>query len=85
MVVMTWVDLELPNLPGAVCKDVPHPEIFFSDKHHETEAARQVCLRCPVIRECLSWALTHDEPGVWAATTPADRTRLRTQHMKDTA
>lgn len=82
---VTWIDLDLPELPGAVCQDLSDPEIFFSGKPHDTASARQVCLRCPVIRACLSWALTHNEPGVWAATTPEDRTRLRIEHTKDAA
>lgn len=40
-------------------------------------AARLACDMCPVSSECLEWALRHEDHGVWANTTPADRRRLR--------
>ncbi|MFD4341808.1 WhiB family transcriptional regulator [Streptomyces anulatus] len=44
--------------------------------------ARQACSTCPVVTECLKWALANPDltkSGVWAATTKRDRTRLRKQ------
>jgi WhiB family redox-sensing transcriptional regulator len=73
----------IPNLPGAVCRDIPTPEIFFAFEDHRIEQARDVCRRCPAIRDCLQWALTHKEYGVWAATTEEQRTELLTRHRKE--
>jgi WhiB family redox-sensing transcriptional regulator len=40
--------------------------------------AKRICLGCPVLGECTSYALTHDERyGVWGGLTPAERDRLR--------
>ncbi|MFI2318381.1 transcriptional regulator [Streptomyces sp. CB00072] len=47
-----------------------------------TTEARQACSTCPVVTECLKWALANPgltPTGVWAATTKRDRTRLRKQ------
>ncbi|WP_228184121.1 WhiB family transcriptional regulator [Streptomyces anulatus] len=47
-----------------------------------TTEAKQACSTCPVVTECLKWALANPDltpTGVWAATTKRDRTRLRKQ------
>ncbi|MFC9183352.1 WhiB family transcriptional regulator [Streptomyces globisporus] len=47
-----------------------------------TAQAKQACSTCPVVTECLKWALANPDltqTGVWAATTKRDRKRLRKQ------
>lgn len=47
-----------------------------------TVHAKQACSTCPVVTECLKWALANPDltpTGVWAATTRGDRNRLRKQ------
>ncbi|MFF7566601.1 WhiB family transcriptional regulator [Streptomyces pseudovenezuelae] len=42
--------------------------------------ARQACSGCPLARDCLRWALVNKDltrHGIWAATTPGQRTDLR--------
>nr|WP_245857875.1 WhiB family transcriptional regulator [Mumia flava] len=42
------------------------PDFFFSETPDGVEAAKAVCLECPVRRECLAGALERAEPwGVW--------------------
>ncbi|MET9914462.1 WhiB family transcriptional regulator [Streptomyces sp. NPDC006476] len=44
------------------------------------EQARKECSGCPLATDCLKWALVNKEAtrvGVWAATTPGQRTDLR--------
>lgn len=56
------------------------PAIFFPDKHanaHTIKSAKQVCARCPVISECLAYALTADVEGVWGGTVQRERNRMR--------
>lgn len=66
----------------ALCRDEP-PELFFPLGQSEaaarqTEAAKQVCRRCPVCRECREWALSQVRlEGVFGATDVTDRQRLR--------
>lgn len=53
------------------CKD-EDPNLFFAaageDQERHRVRAREalaVCDRCPVRKECLAWALAHEEHGVW--------------------
>lgn len=40
--------------------------------------AKAVCATCPVIRDCLEWALAHREDhGVWGGTDEFERQSLR--------
>ncbi|MCX5318111.1 WhiB family transcriptional regulator [Streptomyces sp. NBC_00154] len=46
----------------------------------ETREAQRACRRCPFAAECLVWALANPElapEGIWAATTPRERSVLR--------
>ena len=66
----------------AACRDAD-PELFFpvGDRGpalRQIAAAKAVCHRCPVIDDCLSWALTErHEEGVWGGQDVAERRRLR--------
>jgi WhiB family transcriptional regulator, redox-sensing transcriptional regulator len=67
---------------AAACKDIPDPDLFFPGKGEDGEAAKQVCAGCPVLGECLAFALaTMPAPdrdhGVYGGLTPAERARLR--------
>jgi len=43
-------------------------------------AARVLCLSCPVIDECGTYALDHGEPwGIWGGMSPRTRDLLRRQ------
>jgi WhiB family redox-sensing transcriptional regulator len=59
------------------------PDLFFPDNYglqnrKRIEEAKQACFQCPVFSACLDWAVTQtDLDGVWAATTPRERCRLR--------
>src|SRR6266487_4398666 len=39
--------------------------------------AKQICARCPVVADCLRWALDAREPfGVWGGTSAKERARM---------
>jgi hypothetical protein len=66
----------------AACKDVPDPDVFFPGKTEDGEAAKRVCAGCPVIGDCLEFALAtmraaERDHGVYGGLTPAERARLR--------
>ena len=52
------------------------PELFFpvSDSGPalpQVTAAKRICTACPVLTDCLAWALLAGEPaGIWGGTTP---------------
>lgn len=71
-------------MTGALCAQA-NPDLFFAagaggPARHEELAAKRICLRCPVLRLCLAWALDSGQAyGVWGATTAEERAALRRQ------
>jgi len=66
----------------AVCRD-EDPELFFpigstGPATHQVDQAKVVCRRCPVVEDCLTWAVeTGQENGVWGGTSEDERRALR--------
>jgi WhiB family redox-sensing transcriptional regulator len=66
----------------AQCKD-EDPELFFPVGNAgpallQTEEAKAVCRRCPVMDHCLQWALeTGQEAGVWGGLSEDERRSMR--------
>ena len=66
----------------AACLD-EDPELFFPEGESERyerqiDAALEVCSTCPVVDECLSYALDADQrSGIWGGTTAEQRRRIR--------
>lgn len=69
----------------AACLD-EDPELFFPDgttgaAFDQIQRAKAVCRRCPVIRECLQWALDHNqEAGIWGGLNEEERRNIRRLH-----
>ncbi|MHB8342002.1 MAG: WhiB family transcriptional regulator [Mycobacteriales bacterium] len=67
---------------SALCRD-EDPELFFpignaGPAAEQIEQARAVCLRCPVVNDCLSWALeTGQDAGVWGGLSEDERRALK--------
>lgn len=63
---------------NGACKSAD-PDIFFPDERGSASAghtmrAKAVCARCPVRRECLTYALaTRQKYGVWGGATEGER------------
>jgi WhiB family redox-sensing transcriptional regulator len=67
----------------AICRGAD-PDLFFPIGYsaellqEQQDAAKAICTNCPVIAECLTWALKVGEPdGIWGGTTPEERRYLR--------
>ncbi len=66
----------------AACRD-SDPELFFPIGNTgpaliQIEQAKQVCRSCPVMSECLQWALdSGQEAGVWGGTSEDERRLMR--------
>lgn len=68
---------EEPWVRDAVCAQTD-PEAFFPEMGGSTREAKAICVTCPVIDECLEYALVHDERfGVWGGASPPERRRLK--------
>lgn len=65
----------------ALCRE-EDPELFFpigtaGPAAVQAEQAKVVCRRCPVVADCLTWALeTGQDAGVWGATSEDERRQL---------
>lgn len=65
------------------CVTINDPELFFptsyGDEHYfQVKQAKAVCRICPLIADCLEFALdTGDQHGVLGGTTPGDRDTIR--------
>lgn len=58
-----------------------NPEMWWTEDEETTTRAQNVCLRCPVVAECLDYAVkNHEDYGVWGALTPKGR-RLWKQRL----
>lgn len=78
-------DLERPTdwRDQAACLGVD-PEVFHpigdSWTHHQADAdiAKAICRQCPVVDECLEWAIGHgDKYAIAGGLTPAERAALK--------
>jgi len=91
MTELAWLDDELDGFElatltypawhaRAACRDVSR-SVFFPQRNPDgVDAARAVCARCCVARECLAFALSlphGDDFGVWGGTSRAERQLIR--------
>lgn len=66
----------------AACRE-EDPELFFPvgqgpDATAQTGQAKEVCRRCPVMDQCLQWALeTRQDAGVWGGASEQERKGMR--------
>lgn len=62
----------------ALCAETD-PELFFPTKGQSPARAKAICAQCPVIQQCLKYALTSPVAlaGIWGGTTEDERKPLR--------
>ena len=59
--------------------NVPDQDLRGIRKTEAVEAAIAMCRSCPVLKQCLEYALRHPESteyGIWGGTTPFQRRRM---------
>ena len=67
----------------AACRDVEDPTVFAipldagQRMKARAQAAKAICAGCPVIEQCLQFALDGGESGIWGGTTEDERRQLR--------
>lgn len=74
-------NLDVSWMSAAACaaSDVD-PDMFFPEKHRKADAAREICLDCPVRAECYDWSQRSRTPeGVWGAESARARRKVRGQ------
>jgi len=71
----------------AICRD-EDPELFFPVGNSgpallQIAEAKAVCERCPVVSECLTWALeTGQDAGVWGGMSEDERRSLKRRRAR---
>ena len=74
----------------AICRD-EDPELFFpvgtsGPALLQIAAAKAVCRRCPVVTECLTWALeSGQDAGVWGGMSEDERRALKRRNARTRA
>ena len=74
----------------AICRD-EDPELFFpvgtsGPALLQIAEAKTVCRRCPVVTECLTWALeSGQDAGVWGGMSEDERRALKRRSRTRTA
>ena len=59
--------------------NTPDQDLRGARKTEAAEAAIDMCRKCPVLKQCLEYALRHPESteyGIWGGTTPFQRRRM---------
>ena len=75
---------------GGACLSAD-PDLFFpisttGPAVGQIAQAKAICGACEVRRECLEFALSHDQVyGIWGGTTPEDRQRQRRRQRRAAA
>jgi WhiB family redox-sensing transcriptional regulator len=71
----------------AICRD-EDPELFFpvgtsGPALLQIAEAKTVCRRCPVVTECLTWALeSGQDAGVWGGMSEDERRALKRRNAR---
>jgi len=71
---------------SALCQD-EDPELFFpigniGPSLRQVEAAKNVCRRCSVADDCLSWAMdTGQDSGIWGGKSEDERRMIRRESL----
>ena len=65
-----WMD-------DALCAETD-PDLFFPERGGSTVEAKKICQQCPVIEQCLAYALANEfDDGVWGGTSGYQRRQMR--------
>lgn len=88
--------IDIPDLPGAVCKGIVEPDLWGADAREKAKRAEAVrlCGVCPVRQKCLDYALAWDRDhpkfderltGIWGGLTDAERRTILEQEKSAVA
>ncbi len=69
----------------AACRSLPDSMFFLAgDDFAGMKRAKAVCEQCPVIDDCLEFAvLTNQSLGIWGGTTPNERRQIRRRWLRE--
>ena len=63
-----------------VCRTVD-PDLWYPENSSPSWEAKRLCRNCPVVTECLDYALDNKEMfGIWGGLSPRERQRVRREN-----
>ena len=65
-----------PWMEFAACAQVD-AELWFPVIGGSAKEAKAICRECPVLEQCLAFAVEHHEVGIWGGTSEKQRQALR--------
>lgn len=76
---MQWFEVNIgPSWRSEALCAQTDPEAFFPGKGGSTQEAKRVCADCTVRKQCLDWAVEHDERfGIWGGMSERERRRYK--------
>ncbi len=65
----------------AACRAAPRSITWFPESSQSSRRAKTICDDCPVMHDCLAWALAQrmNPEGIWGGLGKTQRARLRTR------
>lgn len=70
-------NLEFPDFGSEAACFGQDTELFYSDDTKDIAAAKAICADCPLIQECATWAVQHEEFGVFGGLSAKERNLMR--------
>lgn len=71
------LDVLTPYFESAKCSTSLDPDWFFDYEKPQGKERKSYCNDCPVIAECLNYALNVSVLGIWGGTTLEERNEIR--------
>jgi WhiB family redox-sensing transcriptional regulator len=71
------LDVLTPYFETAKCSTSIDPDWFFNYEKPQGKERKSYCNDCPVIAECLNYALNVKVMGIWGGTTLEERNEIR--------
>jgi len=71
------LDVLTPYFESAKCSTSLDPDWFFDYETFQGKERKSYCNDCPVIAECLNYALNVKVMGIWGGTTLNERDEMR--------
>ena len=73
--------LHIPDFPNAICATF-NPELMTSDSKAEINFAKSICCKCTHKFECLEYAITGDEVGIWGGCDEEERAAMKSARIR---
>lgn len=71
------LDVLTPYFETAKCNTHPDPDWFFDFEKPQGRERKDYCIGCPMINECLDYAVNVKVMGIWGGTTLEERNEIR--------